>query len=892
VPRPAAQARLDQALERKLTLVTAPAGFGKTTLVSAWAAHTSWPVAWVSLDRSDNDPIRFWSAVTQALQQTIPALRGRTSAPPPLLRLLERLDGSARPVVLVLDDYHLIEAAAIHEALGYLLDQGPTALRVVLVTRTVPPFPLARLRANGHLSQLGVSDLQFSLADAQLFLNEVMGLGLPTAEVALLTGHTAGWIAGLQLVALALHGQSDRAAFLATFTGSQPHIRDYLAEEIFLQQPEAIQHFLLDTAVLRQLDGPLCTAMTAQPDSPALLEQVAQAQLFLAPGNLTATWYRYHPLFAEFLQDRLARTQPDREVVLHRRASAWYAQQARWADAIHHALAAGDFAQAADWINRQAAFVIQRGEVVTLLGWLQALPEDLVRARPGLSSWTAWMLLLVGQLDAVEPHLQAAERGFQRWIAAPHEAPAVVPLPVLLQHGLGQVAVIRAALARNQGDVAGIRAAVAQAAAYFQPGEPVAPRLHSHLLLNEGYADLMQGNFAPAGRVLTEARAVCRNGDQIYTEVAVVHALALVEMLQGRLHQADRLYQQAVQRAGGGDQQALPAAGIAYVGLGELHYEWDDLAAAETYLRQGMDLGMLTGSWNMVIGAYLVLARLRHAQGEDAAAGTLLDQAAALAQAGATRPGAALVAAGQARLALARGDEEPVTRWLHTYAPHRAAGDLAAILPRPHREPFEYLTLVRILLAQGQPAGALTLLARLRPEEPPTGHLANRVELLLLQAQAWVALGDEPAARHALAGALAQGVIGHYTRSFVDEGPALGGLIRDLIGAADLPAALALDPTYLTTVLLAFHRAYPQVISAPVPPLATPLPPLTAREQEVLGLLAAGLPYRAIAERLIVSENTARWHIKNLYRKLQVRERAHLSERVRELNRPAAPRLP
>ncbi len=892
VPRLSVLARLDQAVGRTLTLVAAPAGFGKTTLVSAWAVQARWPVAWVSLDASDNDPTRFWAYVAQALHDALPAAGELTASPPALPRLLESLVGSAQPIVLVLDDYHLIETAAIHEALGYLLDHGPAALRVVFITRTIPPFPLARLRANGDLHELGVPDLQFSLADTQTFLNEVMALDLAPADVALLAAHTAGWVAGLHLAALALHGQDDRASFLATFTGSQPHIRDYLAEEIFLQQPAAIQQFLLDTAVLRQLDGPLCTALTGQPESPALLEQVAKAQLFLAPGDPTATWYRYHPLFAEFLQDRLARTQPAQAAILHRRASAWYAQEERWADAIHHALAARDFDQAADWINRVAAFAIQRGEVVTLLGWLQALPADLVRARPGLSSWTAWMLLLVGQLDAVEAHLQAAAQGFGRWIAAPHEAPAALPLPVLIQHGLGQVAVIRAAVARSRGDVPGIRAAVAQAASYFQPGEQVAPRLHSHLLLNDGYAHLMDGAFAEAVQVLTAARAVCRIGDQTYTEIAVVHALALVDLLQGRLHQADRLYQQATQLAAGGDQQALPAAGIAYVGLGELRYEWDDLAAADTYLRQGIDLGMLTGSWDMVVWAYLVLARLRQAQGQDAAAWALLDQAAALAQAGHTPQGAALVAAGQARRALALGDAAQVARWLHTYAPHGAAGDLTAILPRPHREPVEYLTLVRILLAQDQPTEALTLLARLHPEAAPVGHLANRIELLLLQTQAWAALGDLPAARRALARALAQGAVGHYIRSFVDEGPALGLLLRDLIGAVDPDAGFAPDHAYLITLLQAFHRAYPQAIPAPAPPLSTPLPPLTAREQEVLGLLAAGLSYRAIADRLVVSENTARWHIKNLYRKLQVRERAHLVERLPELNRPAGPGRP
>jgi LuxR family transcriptional regulator, maltose regulon positive regulatory protein len=457
LPRQRLLERLADGTARELTLVCAPAGFGKTSLLGDWARRGPQPVAWLSLDVGDNDPVRFWRYIAVALDQVCEGVGERVAAllrGPPSLEavvavVVNALAGQADQVALVVDDYHLIEALAVHDSLGMLLERQPAQLRLVLASRTDPPLPLARLRARGQLTELRERDLRFTSEETALLLGEAMGLELSAGSVAALSARTEGWVAGLQLAGLSLRGHADPAGFVATFTGSHRYVLDYLTEEVLARQPEELVRFLLETSVLARLNGPLCEAVTGRADSQALLEAIERANLFLIPLDEVRGWWRYHHLFADLLQARLHRQQPERVPELHRAAVAWLERHGLADEAIRHALAAGDMEWASRLVERHADALTLRFEGATLLRWIAALPADLVRSRPRLCLIQAWTALMGGRVDEAEALVTQAERAFDA--AEPFE-PSVGRELSSLANIPAAIALWRADRARQRGD--------------------------------------------------------------------------------------------------------------------------------------------------------------------------------------------------------------------------------------------------------------------------------------------------------------------------------------------------------------------------------------------------------------------------------------------------------
>src|SRR5215207_1182437 len=418
VPRPRLIERLDEGLHRRLTLISAAAGFGKTTLLGEWVAGSGRPAAWLSLDDGDSDPARFMAYLVAALQ-TIDVgkgISGMLDSPQPLPTeailtiLINEITAVPDDFVLVLDDYHVIDAEAVDDALAFLLEHLPAQMHLVIATREDPRLPLPRLRARGQLTELRAADLRFTSSEAAEFLNRVMSLDLSAGEIAAVEGRTEGWIAGLQLAALSMRGREDLPAFIEAFAGDNRYVLDYLVEEVLQRQPARVRSFLLQTSILDRLSGPLCDAVTDQEESGALLGALERGNLFVVPLDDTRLWFRYHHLFADVLQAHLMAEQPDQVSTLHRRASEWFEHNGSAADAIRHALAAEDFGRAADLVELAAPAMRRSRREATLLGWLQSLPDELFDTRPVLSVHHAGTLLQSGQLDGVEARLRDAER--------------------------------------------------------------------------------------------------------------------------------------------------------------------------------------------------------------------------------------------------------------------------------------------------------------------------------------------------------------------------------------------------------------------------------------------------------------------------------------------------
>ena len=634
VPRPRLSKRLEEGMRNKLTLISAPAGFGKTTLLSEWRMmHSSdeYPLAWVSLEEADNDPPRFLSYLVAALQ-TIETDIGeaalaslRSPQPPPIESLLTALINEVAAIqkdfALVLDDYHVIEAQLIHDAIAFLLEHMPPQMHLIIASRTDPPLPLSRLRARGQMTELRGADLRFTPEEAGTFLRDVMALDLSTRDVQALGKRTEGWIAGLQLAALSMRGREDVSGFIAALRGTNRYVLDYLAEEVLQRQADDVQSFLLQTSILGRLSGSLCDAVVASTGSQAMLLRLEQANLFLVSLDDERRWYRYHHLFAEVLRSHLQQAHPEWVPELHRRAGAWYSGHGMPAEAIDHLLAGEDFTGAADLIERAGMAALKRSEMTTLRRWLEALPEAHVRVRPRLCLFYASALIGEAQFDAAEEWLRDAERNLGAGTDAPAAIATAGPIgrsetapdtnrSAELEGVLGEVAALRAYIAAFRGDLAGT-IDLAREALERLPADDLYTRGLSALELGYGY--LESGRLEAANEAFSLAVATSRTADHIYAVLAALGGLARVRMVQGQLHEAARLCRQAQQLATGGAGDPLPAAIYAHLGLGELLYEWNDLEAAVSNLNEGIELGKQGGLLVMLLNSYIVLSRVRAA---------------------------------------------------------------------------------------------------------------------------------------------------------------------------------------------------------------------------------------------------------------------------------------
>ncbi len=880
VPRAHLVERLQQGVERALTLISAPAGFGKTTLLAQWCSQSDLPVAWLSLEGEDNDPTRFLSYLVAALQ-TLDAQLGttalallRTQQPPlpeAVLAVLisEVISHGAGEFALVLEDYHVITADPIQRGMTFLLEHLPSQLHLVLATRADPPFPLARLRAQGLLTEIRTADLRFGVAEAGTFLQTVMGLDLPPEAITTLELRTEGWIVGLQLAALSLQGRADVSAFLAAFTGSHRYVLDYLSDEVLARQNASVQQFLLHTSILDRLSGPLCDAVTEQEGSQALLEELDRANLFVVALDDERGWYRYHHLFAEVLRSHLQQIEPTLVSGLHRRASAWYEQHELPIEAVQHALAVPNVELAARLIESIALPVTLYGQISTVLRWINALPEALVRIRPFLCVYHASLLAITNQLDAAKARLQEAEQYALKELSA-EQARTV----------LGWVLATRAGIVGLSGDIADA-VSLAHQALELLPETEIIPRAAAIFVAAHAYE--ANGDVTPATeREVAAVMALVRTSDNPFGAVSNICLLARLHVRQGRLRQAATTYAQVVQAVPRSEiLQTLFTSLSYYFGMGDLLREWNELDAAERHLVQGMVMvkEAVTVEPLAAILGYTTLARLQQARGNSHEALATLDGLVQLAEQRHFAPYLVTQeAAVRARLELALGNVAAAIHWADTSGLSAEDEDL-----RYPRED-EYLALARVRIAQAHedPASpflqeVLHLLDRLLKDAETKARLGSVLEILVLRALALEAHGNRTSALSTLKQALVLAAPEGYMRLFVDEGTPMLALLRQAY-------ARGIVSGYVATLLAAFGEQHALDL-----PLASARPgalaePLTEREREVLRLLLEGASNREIARRLVVSVNTVKRHVYNLCGKLGVQSRAQAIVRARALN--------
>lgn len=882
LPRPRLFERLQAGLNGPLTLIAAPAGYGKTTLLASWLASVERRtqsaeqealsqaergdnqsfdalrsrVAWVTLDAEDNDPQRFWRYVLTALDGVAPGIAATPlallqSPQPPAIEavltpLLNALNTAASDVALVLDDYHLIATAPIHRAVTFLLDHLPARLHLVIASRTDPPLPLGRLRARDQLTEIRAADLRFSVEEASAFFSEVMDLDLRPAEVAALERRTEGWIAGLQLAALSLRGQGNRAEFIAAFTGSHRYVLDYLLDEVLACQSEEVQSFLLQTAVLERLTGPLCEQLTGQHESAQLLKHLERSNLFIVPLDAERTWYRYHHLFGQLLRSRLQELWPKRVPELHLQASAWYQDNDFPTDAIQHALAAEAVDQVAILMEAVGPAVYMRGETATVLRWCQALPETMLQTRPPLCLLYAAALHSAGHLDAAEARLnQLAEQEL---------APSAQSMAAML----------RAANACVRGDM---------------------PR--AEVCAREALATAADLDLASVQISLSHL-------PQFLASSVLVESLAV----QGKTAEALAVCQQALERA----QRLLlqhpwsVVVGQLHLQLSRLHYERDELDAAALHAAAHLDICQQAGHEGYMAYGHAVLARVRQAQGRPHHALEHIQAAVAIAQ---QWQASAEVVQAMSHLVgvwLMRGDLDAVRKWAQAYQ-ERGGTDEAGFRLLGIRRDIGDIALARALLAMGQVTPASRLLDQLAAQAQASEQWGNLFEIRTLQALALQAQGQLTDALQALEQALAPSERAGYYRLFVDGGAEMAALLTALLRARRLehvPAEAGASTAYVRRLLAAFPKA--QTVERRAQNQAAPalrstlersnalVEPLSERELEVLRLIVAGYSNPEIGQRLVIATGTVKRHINSIFSKLDVRSRAQAIARAREMN--------
>jgi len=857
VVRPRLVEQLNRAaMVAPLTIVVAPAGFGKTTLVSTWAQQYERPVGWVSLDEQDNAVPRFWLHMIAAMQLLRPGLGEGAlawffaSEAPPLEARLELLINdialAADDVTLVLDDYHLIQAQTVHDSLTFFVERVPPEMHIVLSSRASPPLPLHRLRVRRQLVELDAHDLRFNQEESAIFLRRVMGLNLTDSQITLLESRSEGWIAGLQLAALSLQGRAPEhiARLIDNFGGVHHHVVDYLSAEVLAGQEKEIQDFLMKTSLLDRLCGELCDAVTGEHGGQQILEMLEQINLFIVRLDNERQWYRYHHLFSDYLRSRLQQLCPDQVSGLHCRAADWYASHSMPYDAVRHALPAADHDRVAQVALDNADDLWRREELTTLRQWLEAIPASLRESHPDLCLLYAWALFFTQSVDAIPPLLEHTEALLKQG-AAPLKAFSRGEL-----HGI--LATIRAAVSITM---------YRDVAATFEYAKVALAHLPEHqavwrhaVMTGLGLAHQIQGDTQAAVRAFEDAIALCRKTGHDFGALFAIGQLAALQTAQGRLRQAADTYRQALDLMVGHGGKPLPMASWAYTGLGELSYQANDLAAAEHYVTESLHRSQQVTPATMP--PYLTLARVAQARGQGDSAWEYLEHVSRLI-AGVEIPQHHVhLAICQAWLHLQQGRADLLAGWI-------GEQHLDLARPDPLRE-AEYVMAARILIAQGASDHALPLIDQLLALAQQGSRNSVVIELSLLQARAFQAHGQLDSALASLHKAIELAEPEGYVRVFVDEGTPILALLRQYVarfGAASYPA----------TLLTAFTP------DAEVSPDA-----LSERELEILRLIAAGMSNGEIADALVLSVGTVKWHANKIFGKLNVKSRVQAIAKARE----------
>lgn len=866
VPRPCLIERLNEGLERgcKLSLISAPAGFGKTTLVSEWLAGCGKPVAWLSLDEGDNDPTRFLTYFISALQKITTSIGERVlnalqspqppSIEPILTALVNEITILPEHFILVLDDYHLIDSKPVDKALTFLLEHLPQQMHLVIDTREDPQLPLARLRARGQLTELRAEELRFSPAEASEFLNRVMGLNLSAEDIAALETRTEGWIAGLQMAALSMKGRSDTTSFIQSFTGSHRFVLDYLVEEVLEKQSESLLKFMLRTSILERLCGPLCDAVLDSPGDVRQeimgqknLEYLARANLFTVPLDNDRHWYRYHHLFANLLRHRLGQSCSAEEIAeLHIRASQWFENNDLMLEAFQHAAAAQDIDRAERLIETKAMGLHLRNVSSTILDWLDTLPASVLDARPLLRVRHATLSLMAWRMEGIEEKLMAAEVAVAGILEqSPRDAKA--------RDLKGQIACARATLALTRYDSQTMLDQSRRALEYLHPEN------HTFLFTANwafATANLLLGNRPAAAEACQQAIGFSQKSGSVFSRILATTTLGNIQRMDNLLYQAAEKYQSVMELA---CDNPIPNTGQVLLNLAEIYYEWNDLETAERY---GMQSQELMRQHAQLVDRFILgdvfIARLQLARGD----------------------------IGGASAILAETERSARQKNFLLRLPDVAAFQVLVLIQQDQLAKAEQLARqydlllcqARVLIAQNDPSAALVLVVPLRHQMESRGWADELLKTMVIQAIALHLCGKKEQAEHVLGEALVLAEPGGFLRTFLDEGDAMRSLIEGFSRNRDHPMS-----GYARKILAAFAQKVPVSQSEVSNQKSTWVESLSQRELKILQLIAQGLSNGEISERLFLALSTVKGHNRNIFDKLQVQSRTEAVARAREL---------
>jgi len=872
VPRPHLYDRLNEGSNRKLTLISAPAGFGKSTLVSGWLAESGVPAAWLSLDQGDNDPVRFWTYLIAAIQTihhemgvearqivSAPQLR---STEPVAINLINDISQLAHDLILVLDDYHVIEAGQVHEGLSYLLEHQPPNLHLILVSRVDPPLYLARLRAHGRLVEIRAGDLQFSSDEAATLFNERMDLNLKTEQVEALNRRAEGWIVGLNLAALYLKGQPISETIIERFTGSHQFILDYLTEEVLGTLPDSHRQFLLRTSILDRFCAALCSAVTGNAASQRVLDEL-RSSLFLIPLDADGTWFRYHHLFAEVLYALLERDHPSEINTLYLKAAAWFESEGYPGEAVDHALCSGDMAQAKEFILKYWDPFFRRGEVATVLRWLGALPEEMKGDDPFVALPHCWALFLSGQIPLIAPYLERADEAFERLVSKGSLSRVQQNLVA------SQLSMLRSVLARGRGEHAS-SVAHAEEAARLMPSEVLE-------IIGIGWNMLAAarggaGDFDGAIEAYERGIALAQAEGYLISSYGSTYGQAMYMLVQGRLNEAEGLCRSTIDLAVSEGHAEFPAAGSLYIAMARIELERYRLDEAAEYLNTGLRIARPGGFVEAVRTGRHLRAHLAAARGDMDAAAGIFQETERIVNAMDDPYLTGELNWEWAKLCLKAGDLDAAREKMDILE------EKIAITQHAHLLLWWGWLLPRLLCAEKRYKEALTELNKSIRRTRAVNSNGELIRLLALQAVTLDALGDRMSARSTLQEALALGAPEGYIWRWLDAGSEIGTLLRNLKGDGDTPKEYY---AYLDALLDAFRTGFGE----PAQPQPGELfDSLTPRELEIMRLISKGYSNSEIASELVVTINTVKKHTSNIYGKLGVSSRTQAIARAHELN--------
>ena len=838
--------------------------------MSEWIRSTQIPACWVSLDASDNDPARFWSYVVAALQTIKPKLgnsaekliKSRQQLPIEaiLTSLINDLSTDDAELILVLDDYYLIELEVIHKAVSFFIDHLPPQLHLVISGRSDPPLPLANLRAKGLLSELRAADLRFTRQEASDFLKLTTQTELSESDILRLEERTEGWIASLQMAALSLKGREDVSGFISSFSGSHRYILDYLTDEVLRRQDEPTRSFLLKTSIVDHLCGPLCDALTGHDDGQGTLERLDEANLFVTPLDDRRYWYRYHRLFADLLKNQLMRIYPDEVHSLHLTAAKWYDENGFVQGAMHHTLAVNDYEYAADLIEQSAFNLLTEGKSYALQTWLTKLPKELVASRPWLCIWGGWSYLLTtAQPSDIEPFLRNVDDKL------PQIEEQCKDISNDTSKIKGYALTLRAILARRAGDLARSIELSHQASEYVSEDDQFA---RSFILLNLTVSHFYNGELEIARIFAEKTMAHARATETIYDDIVCTILMAHIEEQQGNLIKAKIIFEQAVELGTQPGNYILPATCRAFAGLGTIAYEQNELDTAESHYNKAIELARQGNEVLTAVDGYVLLAWLNQVRGNAEKADEFLSLAQSLAYKAYTADIEGYFESWRARFALARGDLDTANRW---------ATEQKGALTAPDTLFYNYAygllsTLIRVCIATNNLDGMLPILENAKVNLDSQGQTGWLIESLALESLVLDAMGDTEKALTTLDQALKAAEPQGYIRLFVDQGEPMAKLLR-------LAASRGIHPTYVNKLRSVIH-SQEQDQPAKQSPLVEPL---SQRELEVLELLDAGNSNQQIADELILSIGTVKKHVYNIYSKLGVERRTQAISHAREL---------